>query len=159
MMRFIFLCFLFHSFAYADLQTLNSRFEKLSPEDKALYKDLGEELRCPTCTGLSVLQSDIPFSLEIRKSLLDQIQEGRESDAIMKFFKDRFGLWILRTPPTEGFHWLAWFVPLLFAFFGALFLWFVFWRRRRHTGDSRVRSVEDIVEEFKARIEEKRRGL
>lgn len=159
MMRWIFLCVLFSSFAHADLQTLNDRLEKLSPEDKALYKELGEELRCPTCTGLSVLQSDIPFSLEIRKSLLDQIEEAKDSDTIMKFFKDRFGLWILRTPPTEGFHWLAWLLPLLFVFLGTLFLWFVFWRRRRETGDFRVRSAEDIVEEFQKRLEEKRRSL
>ena len=31
-----------------------------------LYREVAGELRCPTCTGLSVLDSDAPFSVQIK---------------------------------------------------------------------------------------------
>jgi cytochrome c-type biogenesis protein CcmH len=131
-----------------DLHKLNTAVEKLQPAQTALYKALADELRCPTCTGLSILQSDAPFSVEIRAALVEQIQEGKGEQEILQFFKERFGLWILRTPPKEGFHWFAWYMPVGLIVLGALFIWGVFWRRRRQPQILGIRSTELILKQM-----------
>ena len=50
---------------------------------------------------------------------------------ILDFFKSRYGLWILREPPLEGFHLLAWMLPLGFLILGLLLLRFFFWNKSK----------------------------
>ena len=140
-----------------DLRKLNEAVEKLSPQQTQVYKTLADELRCPTCTGLSVLQSDAPFSVEIRTALVEQVVQGKSDLEILRFFKDRFGTWILRTPPKEGFHWMAWLGPLSLVLGGGMLVWFVFWRRRREMPSLGIRHDEDILREMHEELEKLRR--
>lgn len=93
-----------------------------SDSQKELYYELADQLRCPTCSGLSILQSDAPFSLQIRQTLAEQIQASLSHSEITEFFTQRYGLWILRNPPRHGFHLLAWILPLLLALMGPALL-------------------------------------
>lgn len=93
-------------------------------------RDVGSELRCPTCTGLSVMDSDAPFSLQIRKEVETQLASGKSKDEILQFFVDRYGPWILRKPPVAGVNILVWLLPLAAFIVGPLIVWLVFWRRR-----------------------------
>ena len=135
-----------------DIHSLNSSVEKLQPKQRSLYKELADELRCPTCSGLSVMQSDTPFSIEIKSALVEQIQAGSDEKAILEFFKERFGVWILRTPPREGFHWFAWYMPIGLMIFGALVVWGVFWRRRRPEEFSGIRSTDVILKQMEEEL-------
>lgn len=141
-----------------DIHQLNNAIEKLQPTQKTLYKTLADELRCPTCTGLSVLQSDAPFSVEIKTALVEQIQAGKDEKTILEFFKERFGLWILRTPPKEGFHWFAWYMPIGLMVFGALSVWGFFWRKRRQSEFSGIRSTELILKQMEDELRKLRSG-
>lgn len=157
MMRIILFC-LISSFAFADnLHKLNQSVESLAEPKKNLYKHLADELRCPTCTGLSVLQSDAPFSVEIKSALVEQVQLGKNEEDILKFFKERFGLWILRTPPREGFHWFAWYMPIALIVFGALAVWGLFWRRRKQVEYAGIRTRELILQEMDERLADMRK--
>ena len=126
--------------------------EPLSPEKKALYDQISEDLRCPTCTGLSVLQSDAVFSLQIRKAVLDQVIQGKSKKEIMQFFTERYGLWILREPPTKGFHFFAWLVPIFILIMGPFLLWFFVWRKRQTVSTFGIRSSHEILEEFETKL-------
>lgn len=137
--------------------SIAARLEQLSLEQQNLYQQVSDELRCPTCTGLSVLQSDAPFSLEIRETVLEKVIEGNTPEQIRDFFTVRYGLWILRSPPVEGLHLLAWLIPSLAAFFGAIGVWFTFWRRRRTTGMERSRSRDELIELMHRELEERRK--
>ena len=135
---------------------LQKQFSELSPEDQVKAKEISDKLRCPTCTGLSVLQSDAPFSLQIREAVLSHVKEGKSEDSILAFFTKRYGLWILREPPSEGFHLIAWFIPIGFMVFGALGLWFFVWRKQKKQIVGSVRSREDILKEMEMNIEQAR---
>lgn len=80
--------------------------EGLAIENKNLivdpieYQDVASDLRCPTCTGLSVLDSEAAFSIQIKNEVKEQLVAGKHKDEILKFFTDRYGPWILRAPPT-----------------------------------------------------------
>ena len=54
--------------------------------EEKLFKDVAGELRCPTCTGLSVLDSDAAFSVQIKNEVKKQLDQGKEKQAL----KDRF---------------------------------------------------------------------
>ncbi len=140
------------------VEQVNKVLEHLTPAQSEQLKEVGNELRCPTCTGLSVLQSDTPFSLEIKNVVAEQIVSGKTNKDILNFFRDRYGLWILRTPPAEGFHWTAWGIPVGACVLGAFAIWLLFWRRRREPERLGVSSTQELLEHMEVELAELRLG-
>ncbi len=95
---------------------------QLTDDQALLYQKISDQLRCPTCTGISVRQSESLFSQQIRSAVIDQIEQKKAEPEIMQFFIERYGQWILREPPKQGLHWLAWLVPALFFSLGGLWV-------------------------------------
>lgn len=110
-------------FAYGDPGAdLLQQETQLTESQATLYQHISDQLRCPTCTGISVRQSESLFSQQIRSAVIEQIIAKKSEPEIMQFFLDRYGQWILREPPKQGLHWIAWLVPLFFFSFGALWV-------------------------------------
>ena len=97
-------------------------------EQKGRIKALVDELRCPTCQGLSVKDSEAGFSVSIRNKAEEMVRQGYSDDEIRGFFVKRYGEWILRAPPKEGFNLILWALPGAAILFG---LWMVFTKSRR----------------------------
>ncbi|MBP9706982.1 MAG: cytochrome c-type biogenesis protein CcmH [Oligoflexales bacterium] len=116
------------------------------------FKEISRELRCPTCTGLSIFESDAPFSNQIKAEVAQQLKQGKDRKEILDFFVDRYGYWILRAPPMEGLGQVAWFVPALLLILGPLFVWVFVWRRKRTTTEYNVRSAEEIMQEMQDQL-------
>lgn len=112
------------------------------------FRDVAGELRCPTCTGLSVLDSDATFSLQIRDIVQEQIRAGKTKPQILDYFTERYGAWILRAPPTKGFNAFAWLFPIALLVLGPPLVWFFVWRKRRVVSTMGVRSADDIIKEM-----------
>ncbi len=123
------------------------------------FRDIAYELRCPTCVGLSVLQSDAKFSVQIKDIVLEQVNAGKSKDEILKYFTERYGPWILRAPPKEGVNLLAWIVPLALLTVGPLLVWLLVWRRKKVDSNVKVRPSDDIVAEMNQRIDMLRNGV
>lgn len=122
------------------------------------FRDVAKELRCPTCTGLSVLESDASFSVQIKDQVKEQINLGKDKDAIVKYFVDRYGPWILREPPKQGFNLLAWLVPSLLLCLGPIVIWLLVWKRRVPANTQGVRSGEKILLEMQERLQQMKQG-
>jgi cytochrome c-type biogenesis protein CcmH/NrfF len=60
-------------------------------EEQMHFKSIASKLRCPTCTGLSVLDSDAAFSVQIQSLVKEQIKEGKSEDEILAYFTQRYG--------------------------------------------------------------------
>ena len=88
-----------HTFASGNGQ-FEERFNKLS-----------NELRCPTCQGLSVKDSEAGFSRSIKEKISELIKQGKSDEEIMAYFVERYGEWILRAPPLSGFNMVLWVLP------------------------------------------------
>jgi len=116
------------------------------------YREIAEQLRCPTCTGLSVLESDAPFSVQIKNEVMQQLGQGKTKTQILSFFTDRYGPWILRTPPKSGVNWLAWAIPVLILIIGPFAVWFFVWRNRKDEPAFGVRPVEAYIAEMNERL-------
>lgn len=134
-----------------------NRGKDLKPQDYQLFEELSKDLRCPACQGLSVWESDAVFSNQIKDMVKTKINDGMNREEIMQFFTDRFGLWILRSPPSRGFNALAWWIPLTLLLSGPLLLWLCIWRRTQSTPVHGVRSVAAIVTQMQEELDARRR--
>jgi cytochrome c-type biogenesis protein CcmH/NrfF len=135
---------------------LNS--ENISPEN---FRDVAADLRCPTCTGLSVLDSDAPFSVQIKNEVKDQLAAGKDKSEILRFFTDRYGPWILREPPKEGINLWAWIIPGGILLLGPILIWYFVWKKDAVNleggSEHEPQPVEDIVKTMNEHLDELRR--
>lgn len=85
--------------------------------------DVAKELRCPTCLGMSVMESDTPQSIAMRTDIKRLLAEGKSKPEIIGYFKERYGSWILREPDSSSSVGLAlWIIPIFGLILGPLFI-------------------------------------
>ena len=75
-------------------------FASESEQFGARFKKLSNELRCPTCQGLSVKDSEAGFSTSIKGKIRELMKQEKSDEEIMAYFVERYGEWILRSPPV-----------------------------------------------------------
>jgi cytochrome c-type biogenesis protein CcmH/NrfF len=61
--------------------------------------DLAAELRCPTCRGQSVRDSDAPAAEFIRNEIGRRVAEGQGDEEVLAYFDGQFGESLRLTPP------------------------------------------------------------
>jgi cytochrome c-type biogenesis protein CcmH/NrfF len=132
--------------------------EDMTPAQAELFYRVGDNLRCPTCIGLSVLQSEAEFAVQIRKAAKEQVLAGKTEPEIMTFFTTRYGVWILREPPVEGFHLFAWGIPIALGIFGPILMYFFVWRRRKEVSIFGVRPSAEILAEMELELQRLRKA-
>jgi len=84
-------------------------------------------IRCPSCTDVSVEQSEAPSAIAARRQIVSMLASGESPAAIEQSFVDRYGASILLVPPASGLGWLVWALPaagtaLALAVLAALFV-------------------------------------
>lgn len=115
------------------------------PEERTLderARALDTELRCPVCQGTSIADSPAVFAVEMRTVVREQLAEGASDDEVRAFFVERYGVWILLTPPTQGYEVAVWLAPVVVVAVGAGLL------VRR----SRRRSESDLLADQPAKL-------
>jgi cytochrome c-type biogenesis protein CcmH len=94
--------------------------------------DLEGEVMCPQCKT-TLDQSDAPVARDIKQFIQARadacVPEGQIKDELVA----QFGPAVLAAPPRQGFHWLAWLLPLAGLLSGAAVISILVWRwsRRR----------------------------
>ena len=97
-------------------------------------KELYEELRCLVCQNQSLLDSDAPLALDLKKLVLEKLEEGVSKDEIKEFLVERYGEFILLKPTFSAKNILLWVAPFIFVIFG-FFLSFIFLRKKPNITD------------------------
>jgi cytochrome c-type biogenesis protein CcmH len=93
---------------------------------------LSRELRCPTCRGLSVADSDAKAAQAIRDEIAARVEAGQTDDEVRAFLVSRYGEDILLEPSGSGFTGLVWALPVAVGVIAAAGLAVAF--RRWRTG-------------------------
>ena len=119
---------------------------------EAKILSIADKLRCPTCQGLSVRDSEAPLSRQIHDKVRRMVMEGQSEEAIKAFFVSRYGEWILRSPKKEGLGLVVWALPgVAILITGGLLGWRVY--RNTHASNLEEASMETgLTEEQRMRI-------
>ena len=91
--------------------TFTVTFAAENEEFEARFRKLSNELRCPTCQGLSVKDSEAGFSNSIKDKIRELMKHKKSDKEIRGYFIERYGEWILRAPPKKGFNLVLWILP------------------------------------------------
>jgi len=108
---------------------------------------IADEVRCPTCRGLSAADSDAPAATAIRDEIRRRLREGQSEGQILGYLEGTYGADVRLEPVAEGVGALVWALPVIGATAAVAGLAVVFSRRRRR-GVQRVSEADrELVEE------------
>ncbi|MFK7913767.1 MAG: cytochrome c-type biogenesis protein [Pseudomonadales bacterium] len=100
-------------------------FAFATPAEEARYRSLIGEFRCPKCLNTNLTGSDAPIAKDLRRTVYRlAIAEQRSDAEVREFLHERYGDFVLYSPPVRPGTWLLWFGPVLVLLIGV-----VVWRR------------------------------
>jgi len=93
-------------------------------------RGIAESIKCPTCQGQSVADSEAPAARAIRTEIGRRLEAGETDAQIRDYIAGIYGEDSLLTPPRDGVAGLVWFLPVagFVGAVGALVLVFRGWR-------------------------------
>ena len=90
------------------------------PAQEAKADALMETLRCLTCQGQSIADSDARLAGDMRHQVRTRIKAGEDPEAIRKWLMERYGDYISYKPELSGSTWPLFALPLLLLAVAAL---------------------------------------
>ena len=114
--------------------------------------ELFEELRCLVCQNQSLLDSDAPLALDLKKFVLDKLEEGKTKNEIKVFLVERYGEFILLKPTFTIKNILLWVGPIIFIVFG-FFTTFIFLRKKPSIEEENINLTNIEKEKLKKIID------
>lgn len=96
--------------------------------------DIAAQLRCPVCSGQSVLESNSAIAQEMQEVIRERLDAGDSESEVLEYFRGSYGDWIILRPRASGLNLVVYVLPaiVLLAGIGALI---VFGRRWTRAGD------------------------
>lgn len=94
-------------------------------------ESIASSVRCPTCRGQSVADSDAIAAENVRREIARRVGEGETDDEVRNALAARFGEGIILTPSRSGVTGLVWVLPVAGAVVAFAVLVFAFRRWRR----------------------------
>jgi cytochrome c-type biogenesis protein CcmH len=128
------------SAAWAQYAPQQAGTDPLEPALEARVQELGMQIRCPTCQGLSIAASSAATARSQLDMVRTLVKQGKSDEEIKAFFVDRYGEWALLRPTSNGLNALVWVGPVALLIGG---LGFIFWyaaKNRRPTGQTEVQT-------------------
>lgn len=102
---------------------------------------IAKTIKCPTCSGESVAESQAETSKTIRRDIAERVQNGQTDAEIRAYYQQTYGEEILLTPPNSGVAGLVWVIPVV-ALVVALAGLVVVFRRWRVRPTARVTDAD-----------------
>lgn len=126
--------------------------------DRARYRTLTEELRCPKCQNQNIADSDAPIAMDLRREIHRMLGEGKSDDQIVDYLVDRYGDFVRYNPPVNARTWLLWYGPWLMLGGGLGVLALIVLRRRRPAASGGAAASgnpgSDLSAEERARLDQ-----
>ena len=98
-------------------------------------------VRCPSCTDLSVAQSNATTAIAVRHQIESMVAAGRSTAEIDQTLVSEYGQTILLVPPDAGGIPVLYLVPIVLGAAALVGVGLVFWRRSRDFRALRARGA------------------
>jgi cytochrome c-type biogenesis protein CcmH len=122
-------------------------------EEQTVY-EIAAQLRCVVCQNLSVADSPSEMALQMRGVIKDRLAAGERPDQVVRYFVDKYGDWILLSPPRRGFALLVWIFPFAAVIAGLGIVALVLRRWTRRPRPSPAAPIDpDMSERIRREIE------
>ena len=102
-------------------------------EEKRFHA-LVSELRCVMCQNQSLADSNAQIAHDLRREVLDLMNQDKSDAEIKRFLVDRYGEFVLYKPDVAGNTWLLWFGPALLLLAGAAIVFRIVRKRSAAAG-------------------------
>jgi cytochrome c-type biogenesis protein CcmH len=97
--------------------------EQLSdPKLEARARAIGAQLRCLVCQNQSIDDSDAPLAGDLRVILRERLRAGDTDKQAIDFIVERYGHFVLLSPPFEPETLLLWLGPALVLLGGGVWV-------------------------------------
>lgn len=127
--------------AYAAEETRlfsNQQYEKR-------YNKLIAEIRCLVCQNQNIADSNADLATDLRDKTFQLIEQGKSDNDIKEFMRNRFGDFVLYSPPVTSNTLLLWFGPILVLFI-VLMLVFRFIANQNRIANNKAKENTQAIE-------------
>ena len=90
--------------------------------NESRIRQLEEKLRCLVCQNQSLADSNAELAGDLRREVREQVAAGRSDAQIMEYLVQRYGDFVLYSPPFKATTALLWIGPALLLLIGAAVL-------------------------------------
>ena len=87
-------------------------------------KKITSKLRCMTCQNQTIYDSNADFSLGIKKTVREKLQNNRTEEEIINFLIQRYGEYIVFEPQMTKQNIFLWYFPFIILALSLVFLIF-----------------------------------
>lgn len=108
---------------------------------------ISKTLRCVVCQNQSIYDSNAPLAEDMRRLVRKRVEAGDSDNEVRDYLRDRYGDYVLMTPPLQMNTLLLWAGPLLLFLFGAI--WFL---RRLRAAPRPETGQQELTDEDRARV-------
>lgn len=98
-------------------------------DEEVRFRTLAAELRCLMCQNQSLADSPSGIAQDLRREVLELMQQGLSDAEIKQHLVERYGDFVLYRTPVRGGTWLLWFGPGVLLLIGAIGLAVIVRRR------------------------------
>jgi cytochrome c-type biogenesis protein CcmH/NrfF len=92
-------------------------------------------VRCPSCTDVSVADSNATTAIAVRHQIQSMVASGASTADIDQTLVSEYGQTILLVPPDAGGIPVIWIIPAVLGAGAVAAVGVLFWRRSRAFGD------------------------
>ncbi len=135
----------------------------LAAAPKPTLKSVGQKVYC-TCGCVTTLEhcphppSECSRRAEMEALVLKDIDAGKDEQAILQDFVDRYGVPVLAAPPAKGFDLTAWILPGVGLIVGLVAVIVIVRRMRKPSREPGETSAPPIDPKVLAAVEEEMRA-
>lgn len=89
-------------------------------------RDISQHLRCVVCKNQNIDESTAPLARDLRILIRERLEEGDSNKEVVAFVVDRYGDFVLLTPPIKTGTLPLWLAPALLLIGGGLIVAYYF---------------------------------
>ena len=81
-------------------------------------RNISAKLRCLVCQNQSIDESDAELAIDLRKQVREYLQDGMTNNQIFQALEERYGEFVLLSPPFRPATYFLWGAPLIILVIG-----------------------------------------